>query len=119
MAQKKFYYLSTCDTCKRIMKELDLTSFEKIDIKSTNIQPADLELARKTVDSYLDLFNMRARKIKELSFDLKSATEAQLIELILNEYSFLKRPLMISDKTILAGNSKQTIEAMKQLHGII
>ncbi|MEZ4938464.1 MAG: ArsC/Spx/MgsR family protein [Crocinitomicaceae bacterium] len=114
---KKFYYLSTCDTCKRIMKELDLSSFEIIDIKTQNISKGDLELARKTVNSYLDLFNKRARKIKELNIDLSSKSEKELEQLILGEYSFLKRPLMISDSNIIAGNSKEAIAQMKTLNG--
>lgn len=70
---KKFYYLSTCDTCKRIMKELDLSEFDKIDIKKENINSDDLELARKTVDSYTELFNKRAEKF-QFTFDISVST---------------------------------------------
>jgi len=99
------------------MKELDLNGFEKIDIKKINISEEDLELAKATVDSYLELFNKRARKIKELGLDLNSLEDSKIKELILGEYSFLKRPLMISGEKILAGNSKAVVEEMKLLHG--
>ena len=44
-----FYYLSTCQTCKRIIKDLDLNdSIQKIDIKKTpinnNIRAAEVML---------------------------------------------------------------------------
>ena len=39
---KKIYYLSTCDTCKRIMKELPLDDFIKVDIKTDPLTENDL-----------------------------------------------------------------------------
>lgn len=114
---KKFYYLSTCDTCKRIMKELDLTEFIIIDIKKNNISTEDIELVREHFESYTDLFNKRARKIKELGINLSTLQDDEIKHLILGEYSFLKRPLLISDNTVLAGNSRSIIEKMKELHG--
>ena len=38
-----FYYLSTCQTCKRIIKDLDLNdSIQRIDIKKTPINKDQL-----------------------------------------------------------------------------
>jgi arsenate reductase len=114
---KKFFYLCTCDTCKRMMKELILTDFEIIDIKKTPISPSDLKTARKTVDSYQDLFNKRARKLKELKIDLSQLDDSKIETLILEEYSFLKRPLLLDGEKVLAGNSKSTFAEMKALYG--
>ena len=114
---KKFYYLSTCDTCKRIMKNLNLSHFETIDIKKENISKEDLEHAGKSVSTYVDLFNKRARKIKELNLDLNTINEEQIKTHILNEYSFLKRPLLIDGDTILAGNSKAVVAEMEKNYG--
>ncbi len=100
------------------MKNLDLNGFEIIDIKKEMISAEDLKLAREHYESYIDLFNKRARKIKELGIDLSNQTEQQLEELILGEYSFLKRPLMIDGNKVLAGNSKAVITEMEDLHGI-
>ena len=118
MEMKKFYYLSTCDTCKRIMKNLYLSDFEIIDIKKEMISKEELQYAKEHFESYLDLFNKRARKIKELGIDLNTQSEDQLEKLILSEYSFLKRPLMIDGNEVLAGNSKNVVAQMEELHGI-
>lgn len=99
------------------MKELDLSSFQTIDIKKENISKEDLQLARKAFDSYIELFNKRARKIKALELELNSLSEQELEQHILDEYSFLKRPLMIDGDTILAGNAKKTVAQMIELHG--
>ena len=40
---KKVFFLKTCDTCKRIMKEFDFTGFDLHEIKSTAITAEELE----------------------------------------------------------------------------
>ena len=100
------------------MKELDLSTFETIDIKKTPILKEDLEFAGTKYESYIELFNKRARKIKELGLDLDKKSNDEIKELILSEYSFLKRPLMIDGEHVLAGNAKKVVEQMKELHGI-
>ena len=39
---KKVYFLQTCDTCRRILKELNLDGFEKQEIKTNPITVAQL-----------------------------------------------------------------------------
>ena len=46
------YYLSTCDTCKRIMKEFDLEDFDQIDIKKQPLSEAQIEYLYRKVGSY-------------------------------------------------------------------
>ena len=58
---RKIYYLSTCSTCTRIIKELNLDdSFEFQDIKSNKITPEQIEQMEKMSDSYESLFSKRA-----------------------------------------------------------
>ena len=40
---KKVYFLQTCDTCRRILREISLTDFEKQEIKSNPISVSQLE----------------------------------------------------------------------------
>jgi len=50
---KKAYYLSTCDTCKRILKELNLSDDWYLqDIKTEKITLDQLEEMRGRTDSY-------------------------------------------------------------------
>ena len=61
---KKIYYLSTCDTCKRIMKELNLpSSFIKQDIKTQGLSEQDVEEMQNLAGSYEALFSKRAQHI--------------------------------------------------------
>lgn len=70
---KKIYYLSTCDTCKRILKELaPLTDVDLQDIKSQPISQTQLEEMRNLAGSYEALFSKRARLYREKDSILKT-----------------------------------------------
>ncbi|MGZ3919134.1 MAG: arsenate reductase family protein [Bacteroidia bacterium] len=111
---KKIYYLSSCSTCSRIIKELGLENkkFEFQDIKNEKITAAQLEEMKEMAGSYEALFSRVALKYKTL--DPKPSAEKEYKKLILDEYTFLKRPVIISGKNIFIGNSKSNVEAAKQ-----
>ncbi|WP_233899921.1 arsenate reductase family protein [Tenacibaculum piscium] len=111
---KKVYFLQTCDTCKRILKEVNLEGFEKQEIKTNKITVNQLEEMRKLTDSYESLFNKRARLYKEKDLKNKEISENQYRDFILKEYTFLKRPVFIIDDKIFIGNSKKVIETLKE-----
>ncbi len=109
---KKAYYLSTCDTCKRIFKELNLSDDWKLqDIKTEKITLEQLEEMRSKTDSYESLLNKRARKLSE--YKGQELSEEKLKFMILEEYTFLKRPVFIFDDEIFIGNAKKTVESLK------
>ena len=110
---KKVYYLSTCDTCKRIMGEIDLTGFEKQDIKTEKMTPDQVDQMKEMAGSYEAIFSKVARKYKELGLKEKSLQEEDFRNYILEEYTFLKRPVFIIGKEIFIGNSKKNVEALK------
>lgn len=110
---KKVYYLPTCSTCKRIIKELDLKTlgFEFQDIKSNPITEEQLDFLCNKSGSYESLFSRVARKYKELGLKDQSLTENDYKEFILGEYTFLKRPVIIFNNSVFIGNSKKVVEA--------
>ncbi|WP_405208703.1 arsenate reductase family protein [Aquimarina sp. LLG6339-5] len=109
---KKIYYLSTCDTCKRIMNELNLSSdFVLQDIKSEAISLVQIEEMKSLAGSYESLFSKRARLYKERDLKNQSLTEDDYKNLILEHYTFLKRPVLLFDNQIFIGNSKKVVEA--------
>lgn len=118
-AMKKIYHLSTCDTCKRIIKELNLPeNFQFQDIKTEAITEKQIEEMRNLTDSYESLFSKRARLYKELDLKNKSLTEDDYKNYIIEHYTFLKRPVIIFNGTIFIGNSKKVVEAAKKaIHG--
>ncbi len=111
----KIYHLSTCDTCKRIIKELDLPNdFILQDIKTESITSEQLEEMRALTDSYESLFSKRARLYKELGLKDKNLSDEDFKTYILQHYTFLKRPVILYNGKIFIGNSKKVVEAAKQ-----
>ncbi|MGY5355504.1 arsenate reductase family protein [Wenyingzhuangia sp. IMCC45467] len=109
---KKIYHLKTCDTCKRILKQLNLDGFELQEIKSSLVTADQLQEMYNLTNSYEELFNKRARLYKEQGLKDKNLSENDYKNYILSEYTFLKRPVAIIDNEIFVGNSKKTVEAL-------
>ncbi|MDO5105894.1 arsenate reductase family protein [Capnocytophaga sp.] len=114
----KIYYLSSCDTCKRILKELELTQIIELqDIKKNPISESELEFLKEKIGSYEKLFNKRSQLYKQRNLKDQNLTENDYKNLILEHYTFLIRPVIIVDNQIFAGNSTKVIsEAKQKLH---
>lgn len=111
---KKIYVLGTCSTCTRILKELDIENkgFEIQDIKTNSITEKQIEEMHSFSSSYEALFSRRAMKYKSMGLKDKNLSEEDYKNLILEEYTFLKRPVAIVDNQIFIGNAKKTVEAL-------
>ena len=111
---KKVYFLQTCDTCRRILKEVNTDGFERQEIKANNVTVAQLEEMHQLSGSYEALFNKRAKLYKAMDLKNQVITEADYRQYILDEYTFLKRPVFIIDNEIFIGNSKKVVDALKE-----
>ena len=112
---KKIYHLSSCTTCQRILKETGAGAkgFTLQDIKTEKITPAQLDELKEKAGSYEALFSRRSLKYKEMGLKDKALTEADYRRLILEEYTFLKRPVTVAGKQIFIGSEKKAVEALK------
>jgi arsenate reductase (glutaredoxin) len=113
---KKIYHLSTCSTCQAIIKETSLAKkgFEMQDIKFEKITPAQLKEMKDMTGSYEGLFSRRALKYKALALKDKKLNEEDYRKYILEEYTFLKRPVIIINNRIFVGSEKKTMEELKK-----
>ena len=108
----KIYTLSTCDTSKRILKPMDLASFEVKDIKKEAITSAELDEMKEKAGSFEALFSRKARNYSLLGLKNKELKESDYRSLILSDYTFLKRPVILIDNEIFIGNQKNNVEAL-------
>jgi arsenate reductase len=113
---QKIYHLKTCDTSRRIIKELGslLNGFTFQEIKTEPITLSQLEEMKNIAGSYEVLFSRSAKKYKEMGLKDKVLSEKDYKNFLLQEYTFLKRPVVLLDKQIFIGNSKKNIELLKQ-----
>lgn len=108
---KKIYYLSSCDTNRRILKELAPgNDVELQDIKVKNIDASTLDWVKEKIGSYEALFSKKAVKFRTLGLNVKQLNEADYRDYLLNDYTFLKRPFIILEDLVFIGNDKKTIE---------
>ena len=111
---KKVYYLKTCSTCVRILKELDLPSdFELQDIKTNPITETQLEALKALSGSYEALFSKRAKLYKEKGLKDQNLTENDYKNYLLEHYTFLSRPFIVINDAIFIGNAKKTTASTK------
>lgn len=85
------------------------------DIKTDHITPAQLDSLKALAGSYEALFSRRALKYKEMGLKDKELTEKDYRRLILQEYTFLKRPVIVDGSKIFIGSEKKTVEEMKKI----
>lgn len=106
---KKIYHLKTCDTCRRILKEMDTTGYILQEIKTDPITVKQLEELFTLIKSYEAIFSRRAKKYKQMDLKSQELSEKDYRQLILDEYTFLKRPVIVNEDEVFVGNSKQKI----------
>ena len=113
---KKIYHLGNCTTCQRILKEIkaDKKGFDFQEIKTESITAPQLDALKKMAGNYEALFSRRALKYKEWGLKDKALTEKDYRDLILKEYTFLKRPVIINGKKIFIGSEKKTVSDLKE-----
>ncbi|MAU27104.1 MAG: hypothetical protein CMH48_04870 [Muricauda sp.] len=111
---KKIYHLETCKTCQKILKELEpLDGVELCEIKSKGITQEELEEMRARTDSYESLFSRRAMLFRQRGLNDQQLSENDYRDLILEHYTFLKRPVVVVNDQIFIGNAKKAVEGAK------
>lgn len=111
---KKVYYLNTCSTCQRILKEWNVDdSFDLQDIKSDKMTPSQVDQLIEMAGSAAALFSKRAVKYRAMGLHERDLSEQEMRQLIIDEYTFLSRPVLILNDQIFVGNAKKVVEAAK------
>lgn len=113
---KKIYHLSTCSTCNRILGEIqaEKKGFFLQDIKTEKITPAQLDELKEKTGSYEALFSRRAIKYKEMGLKDTPLTEKDYRRLILEEYTFLKRPVALIGNQVFVGSDAKSVTGLKE-----
>ena len=112
---RKVFYLSTCSTCSRILKEWDLpSSIELQNIKENLYTESEVDEMKKMVGSYEELFSKKSMKYKAWDVKEKIHIDKDYREFLMKDYTFLKRPVLVFDDHIFVGNSKDNVEKAKQ-----
>ncbi len=116
---RKIFHLANCNTCQRIIKELnDAKGFDLQNIKEEKISPSQIDKMHDLAGSYEALFSRRAMKYRSMGLNEMDLNEQDYRKYILDEYTFLKRPVIFIEDEIFIGNSKKVIAAAKEKLGL-
>jgi arsenate reductase len=109
------WYLSTCDTCKKLIKECSLEQYDFVfqDIKTQPITTTQLSVLKHKIGSYEPLFSRRAKLFQSYGLSQQQLTEQDYECYLLEHYTFLKRPVILWQQQLFIGNDKKTIHALK------
>ncbi len=109
---KKIIHLATCNTCQRIISEIDPSSDVVLqDIKTEPLTEEQVDAMKEMSGSYESLFSKRAQLYRKRGLNEQSLSENDFKNLILEHYTFLKRPVMMVNDEIFIGNSKKVVAA--------
>ncbi|MBK8955486.1 MAG: hypothetical protein IPM34_08020 [Saprospiraceae bacterium] len=115
MKKIKIFHLTHCGTCKKILSEIDTSECTLQDIKESKIKASELDAMAKITGSYESLFSRKAIKYQSLGLKDQNLKEHDFRKWILEDYTFLKRPVVWGKKQVYAGHTKEAISGMKNL----
>ena len=101
-----FYWLPNCSTCQKAKRRLDRHNVKAAQIRDIKEEPLNREEVEKLAQMLggaNELFSRRAVKYREMKLNERDLSEEEMIDLMANEYTFLKRPILVKDGKAMAG----------------
>ncbi|QJP34062.1 hypothetical protein F0365_06410 [Nonlabens sp. Ci31] len=109
-----FIYLDSCSTCQRIKNELHLPKDVALqNTKEQALTVEQLKFLKEQAGSYEALFNRRAQLYRGRGLHEKDLSDTDYKELLLEHYTFIKRPILIYNGEAFIGNSKKVVADAK------
>jgi arsenate reductase len=95
------------------MKEIGVDeTWEQQNIKTDNLTSAQLDEIYSQTNSYEAIFSKKAMKYRSMGLKEIIKKDEDYRQYILDEYTFLSRPVIQIDDKFYIGNSKKNIEAV-------
>ena len=105
------YWLPHCSTCvkaKTFLEEHGVHVKATHDIKAERLPKATVAKLAKAVGGADKLFSKRAMKYRSMGLHERDVTETEMLELMVEEYTFIKRPVVVfKDEATLCGFSQK------------
>ncbi len=109
--RKVIFHLPTCSTCQRLLSEWNTEGAVLRDIRNEPITEDEIDEMARLAGSYEALFSRRAMKYRSMGLNEMDLTEADYKKYILQEDTFLKRPVAIVGDDIFVGSAKKDAAA--------
>lgn len=111
--EKHVFYLPNCDTSRRVIRQAELgDDFTYQDIKKKPITEDQLDELAVLAGSYEALFSRRAREYHKRKLKDIYLNEKDYRTLILEDYTFLKRPVIVYKGHIFIGADEKNVNQL-------
>jgi Arsenate reductase and related proteins, glutaredoxin family len=114
----EFYELPHCSTCQKAKAYLESNDADLVsvrDIKTKPLTRKEVEHLASLVGGAENLFSRRAIKYREMGLANQNLTADDLIKLMSEEYTFIKRPVIVRGNQAVSGfNSKQVDQLIEK-----
>jgi len=111
------YWLPHCSTCKKAAQFLDNQSVkisEFRNLKENPLSRGEVEKLAEKVGGANELFSRRAVKYREMKLNERKLSDAEMLDLMASEYTFIKRPVLVFDDKAIAGFSEKSYKEFLQ-----
>ncbi len=116
---KAFYWLPKCTTCQKaeqFLKDHGVTIEQYIDVKTQTVDKDTIQQLAEKLGGVEQLFSKRALKYRAMGLHERTLTETEMLDLMHQEYTFIKRPVVVTDKgQVTAGFTKKQYDALVSL----
>ncbi len=106
MKNVTFYWSENCSTCqkaKRFVERHGIKNYELRDIKENPLSPVEIVRLVEMLGGAEELFSRRAVKYREMKLNERKLSETEMIDLMNEDYTFLKRPILVIGDKAIAG----------------
>ncbi|MBA3714958.1 MAG: arsenate reductase [Pyrinomonadaceae bacterium] len=111
--QTILYWLPHCTTCQKADQHLTEIGHAVAlyrDLKTEPLTRAEVEGLAEIAGGAGELFSRRARKYRAMNLHERELSDDDMIELMTNEYTFIKRPVLVQGARAVAGLTAKSYE---------
>mgnify|MGYP000064794643 FL=1 len=115
MAKVKLYGLPHCSTCQKAVaylegKGVEIEKFH--DVKEDRLSKKEIEKLVKLAGGVDKVFSKRAMKYRSMGLNEMDLSDKELLDHMAEEYTFIRRPVLVYGDKALAGFSKKKYEEL-------
>lgn|SRR5690606_38638826 len=113
MKEVTLYWLPNCSTCQKAVRWLDRRGIQVMnfrDIKEDRLSREEVEKLVEMAGEPADLFSKRAIKYREMKLNEREVSREEMLDLMTDEYTFIKRPVMVIGNAAVAGFFERSFE---------
>ena len=102
------YWMPNCSTCQKAdayLRENDRVLANYRDIKAEPLSRGEVEQLANAVGGIGELFSRRARKYRSMGLHERDLSHEEMLDLMADEYTFIKRPVLVRGEDAIAGFS--------------